>query len=144
MAKTGFDNELLRQNLMRLMKERDDLSAYALAKEAGVDKVNVQNIIAGKNKNPGMQTLYSIADTLGCTLDELVGRNTMDAVIAQPINEKFLEAAIDALKKEFGQEIKDMTMTDWCNALKDVYAGIANVKSRKKENSAKQSSETGT
>ncbi|MDX2073036.1 MAG: helix-turn-helix transcriptional regulator [Alphaproteobacteria bacterium] len=133
MTKTGFDSELLSENLQRLMQEHSDISAYALAKQAGVDKTNVQNIITGVNKNPGIQTLYAIADVLGCTMDALLGRKSVDAFLDMPVNDTFLDAAVKILKETLRDEKAQMTMSEWFDALKKVYASIASVDISKKD-----------
>ncbi|WP_010303940.1 helix-turn-helix domain-containing protein [Candidatus Odyssella thessalonicensis] len=43
-----------------------------LERRAGLSVSAVRNILIGRSKNPTMETLLAIANTLGCTVDELV------------------------------------------------------------------------
>lgn len=62
----------LSNRLKKKMEERS-LSINALEKKAGVRPCSVQNILYGRSKSPGINTLKSIAQALGCNLIDLIG-----------------------------------------------------------------------
>ena len=64
---------------MRLLQKRlkekmiaKGLSAYNLEQQAGLRSSAVQNILSGRSKNPGIDTLTAIAKILECSIDELI------------------------------------------------------------------------
>jgi transcriptional regulator with XRE-family HTH domain len=64
--------------LQRKLKEKMqelNLSAYTLEKRAGLRPSAVQNIIYGRSKNPSFNLLKSIAQVLGCNVEDLVDQN---------------------------------------------------------------------
>jgi transcriptional regulator with XRE-family HTH domain len=58
--------------LARLRDDRE-WTDYRLAQEAGVGQIGLSRLIAGE-RDPQLSTLLRLADALGVTLDELVGR----------------------------------------------------------------------
>lgn len=73
----------LSQNLRTIMK-RKSISINALERTAGVKPGSVQNILYGRSKNPGIETLIAIANALSASLEELRG-------VASPISESDVE-----------------------------------------------------
>lgn len=49
----------------------DVLTKVEIARESGISRVAVTNILNGKQKNPKIQTLEKIAGVLNCSVDEL-------------------------------------------------------------------------
>ena len=47
------------------------LTKVEIARESGISRVAVTNILNGKQKNPKIQTLEKIAGVLNCSVDEL-------------------------------------------------------------------------
>ncbi|MBY0461724.1 MAG: helix-turn-helix transcriptional regulator [Alphaproteobacteria bacterium] len=60
--------------LKEIMEEKS-ITANALEKKSGVKVSSVQNIIYGRSKNPGIDTVKAIAKALGCTLYDLLDQN---------------------------------------------------------------------
>ena len=55
-----------------------NLSIAGLERKAGL-KINVaRNIIAGYSKKPSAETLHAIAKALGCSVDNLLSRNSQN------------------------------------------------------------------
>ncbi len=63
----------LSKNIRKLRKECK-LSQEELAKKVGITFSTLTKLESGVNKNPTLNTLCKIADVLGVSLDELVGR----------------------------------------------------------------------
>ncbi|MBK7207366.1 MAG: helix-turn-helix transcriptional regulator [Elusimicrobia bacterium] len=63
----------LSDNLRRLRKARG-LTQQKLAQKAGVSLIVVTNVEQGLTKDPAMSSLIKLADTMGITIDELIGR----------------------------------------------------------------------
>ena len=59
---------------LKRLRENKNLSVPQLAQAAGVGKVTIWECERGEVAYPRMDTLILLADTLGVTLDELVGR----------------------------------------------------------------------
>ena len=53
--------------------ENKHISIYALEKKAGLKASAVQNILQGKSRRPGADTLQAIAQVLDCTVSDLIG-----------------------------------------------------------------------
>jgi transcriptional regulator with XRE-family HTH domain len=54
------------------MIEENHLSIGNLEKKSGLKKNAIRNIIEGRSKNPNIDTLTSIASTMGCSIDSLI------------------------------------------------------------------------
>lgn len=62
------------ERLSELMANRN-LTVSELAKQSGVHYVMINRYLKGdrKGKNPSVETLVDLAETLGCSLDNLIG-----------------------------------------------------------------------
>lgn len=60
------------ENLKRIMDQKN-ISINSLEKKDGVKASAVQNIIYGRSKSPGVDTLISIAQALECSVYDLIG-----------------------------------------------------------------------
>ena len=69
--------DTLQNNLQTKMTERK-ISAAELGRNAGLNESAVRNILNGKSNNPGIESLSAIANSLGCSIDELVGQDELD------------------------------------------------------------------
>lgn len=63
----------LGKNIKKLRKQKG-LSQDKLAKLADVTHTTLVKIESGANENPTIKTISKIANTLGISIDELVGR----------------------------------------------------------------------
>ena len=52
----------------------------AIARKTGLSRVAVTNILNGKQKNPKLDTLERLAETMDCSIDELKTKIKTDAV----------------------------------------------------------------
>ncbi len=64
---------MLAQNIKKLRKQLK-LSQEELAKKADITYSTLIKIESGANKNPTINTLQKVADTLKVSIDALVGR----------------------------------------------------------------------
>lgn len=85
--------------LKEIMEEKS-ITANALEKKAGVKVSSVQNIIYGRSKNPGIDTVKAIAKALGCTLYDLIDSEEASSfhIAEQTEKEWSMPLFIDALK----------------------------------------------
>lgn len=93
------DTSALRANLQRMMLDLG-LNRTSLAREAGLGRTAVRDILSGKSGHPTEKTLGKLAARLSCTIDDLVGTN----VGARPITKKqetAEDAATEPLQEEF-------------------------------------------
>ena len=68
-------------NLKKLLKsyiEKEDLPIYLFEKHNNLTQNLVYRLIEGSIKYPSVENLIKIADALGCSLDELVGRTSIN------------------------------------------------------------------
>jgi transcriptional regulator with XRE-family HTH domain len=65
----------LPESLKRLRKERG-LTQQKLAHEAGVSLIVVTSVEQGVTKDPSMSSLVKLADVLGVSIDQLIGRTS--------------------------------------------------------------------
>jgi len=64
----------LREKLKEKLVETG-ISVHALEKQAGLKRSAIQNILHGKSKKPSAEILYAITKVLGCSMQDLLGRN---------------------------------------------------------------------
>ncbi len=68
------------QTELRSRMEEKNLGPTDLEKKAGLRESVVRNILNGNSKNPGIESLTAIARTLGCSIDDLVGKEELQAL----------------------------------------------------------------
>ncbi len=64
-------NERLRQKM-----DETGLSVHALEKKAGLKRSAVQNILHGRSKKPSAEILFAISKVFGCSMRELLDKNS--------------------------------------------------------------------
>lgn len=95
-------------NLKRLRKERGDLSQKKLAAISGVSFRTIQNV-ESEISDSGAFSLVSLADALGCTVDELVRKNLTTK--ASPTVESLSKIISDQEKRLQEFEIKTRVLS---------------------------------
>lgn len=86
----------LQKNLRSQIKEKN-LSVHALEKKSGLKPGAIQNILQGKSKKPSADLIFSIAQQLGCSVEELLQTNL--AVPSKTQRKKWIPSLyMDALK----------------------------------------------
>lgn len=61
--------------LLRQIREKKGMSQKQLSAISKIPQQTISSIENETRKNPGIETLLPIANALGCTLDELVGKS---------------------------------------------------------------------
>lgn len=67
---------------LRPIRERQLLSQVGLAAIAEIPPTSISHFEAG-TRDPSLPTLRKLADALGCSADELMGRQKPDHVVAE-------------------------------------------------------------
>ncbi|MBP9777388.1 MAG: helix-turn-helix transcriptional regulator, partial [Alphaproteobacteria bacterium] len=65
---------ILKEKIIDYMKEKK-LSIAALERQAGLSIHSIRNILKDRIKNPSAQSLQIIAETLECSLDDLIQKS---------------------------------------------------------------------
>lgn len=94
----GLREAQIAETLEKLMKEKG-LTRYKLAKLTGVPYTTLIKILDGTTKNPQIETLSSLADFLGVTVDYLSG-NSIGSIIEFELQMK--EMTVEELAKKAG------------------------------------------
>jgi|GEM_PF-5722171 len=66
----------LQQRLKEKINEAGH-SIQALERQAGLKPSAIQNIIAGKSRNPKIETLHAIAQILDCSVEDFVPKTSL-------------------------------------------------------------------
>lgn len=123
----------LQIRLKHLMQEKN-LRTSDLEKLAGLKMSAVRNIMLGKTKHPKAETLQAIVDVLGCTIADLLGKETQkeDAHPSPKVGcpQLLLEAA-QSLVSLLEQEKSELTLDQACLIIKETYAYSAQNNSKK-------------
>lgn len=122
-----FKPTILSKNLESLLKKKE-VTVYRLAKDTGLSKETVLNILRGRSGNPTIKNLYVIADYFECSMDELVGRDTIVKVPDVMVNDKLLAAALDIVEKDLQERGGDVAFGEWYSAVRKVYLGMLDLK----------------
>ncbi len=64
-------NQTLKTNIKDRLNQKD-MTIRELENRAGLRQSVLQNILLGRSKNPGVETVYALAKELGCTVEELL------------------------------------------------------------------------
>lgn len=75
--------EALKNNI-RKYTEYKKISVNTLEKIANLKPTAIHNILLGRSKNPSIDVLSKIANTMGCTIDHLISEHPL----AYPVNSK--------------------------------------------------------
>lgn len=114
----------LQIRLKHLMQEKS-LRTSDLEKLAGLKMSAVRNILLGKTKHPKAETLQAIADVLGCTIADLLGKEIpKEQTHSSPQIEHpqlFLDAA-KSLVFLLEKEECSLTLDQACLIVKETYA----------------------
>lgn len=66
--------KILKKNLKGIIKDKK-VTLSAMAESAGISEDTLRSMVYGNAKDAKLSTVVKIADSLRCTLDELIGRN---------------------------------------------------------------------
>ena len=64
-------NQALKANIKNRLDQKE-MTIRELESRAGLRQSVLQNILLGRSKNPGVETVYALAKELGCTVEELL------------------------------------------------------------------------
>lgn len=85
--------EISFQEILKKKLEEKNLNINAAEAKLGLKKSAIRNIIIGRSKNPGIEVLQAIASELGCTIEELLGKE-------KPINTQEINPQIQNKSKK--------------------------------------------
>lgn len=92
---------IIAANIQALMASKD-ITAYSLAKEAGMNPTGIYDILKGKSRSPRLDTLERIARALHVTVHELMTEISDDDL------RRRIQLKIDALPNNERQRIELM------------------------------------
>jgi transcriptional regulator with XRE-family HTH domain len=83
-----FNDNNLRANLLNLLhiKSYDELNKARFAESAGLQHDAIKKLASGATQNPGIKTVVAIANTLGCSIDELVGHTPKEKTVSKIVS----------------------------------------------------------
>lgn len=114
----------LQIRLKHLMQEKN-LRTSDLEKLAGLKMSAVRNILLGKTRHPKAETLQAIAEVLGCTIADLLGKDLPkeEASTSPKLDypDLFLEAT-QSLLSLLEKEKCNLTLDQACMIIKETYA----------------------
>ena len=98
----SFDDSILRENLLKKLdlKSYDQLNKSKFAESVGLPHDSVKKLVSGYTKNPGIKTLMTIAQSFGCSVDELIGykpkNHNVSKLVSQELtfNKKLFESTL--------------------------------------------------
>jgi transcriptional regulator with XRE-family HTH domain len=67
------ESEMLEKNL-KLLRAKKGWSQQRLAEAAGLSYATITKLEQGRGKEPAIHSMVKLADALGVTLDDLIGR----------------------------------------------------------------------
>lgn len=115
----------MKKNLIQEIEKRMkalELTPITAAKQAGLSRDTIRDIIRGKSLNPSHETLIKVAEALRCTVEDLTGEPGL------PPHNMWRGVAVDAyaqLQAELAQLLKQITNMQ-AEDSKIVYYGIGN------------------
>ncbi len=114
----------LQIRLKHYMQEKN-LRTSDLEKLSGIKTSGVRNILLGKTKHPKAETLQAIAEVLGCSIAELLGKEdlTQGKTPESPKveNPQLLLEATKSLVSLLEKESGGLTLDQACAIIKETY-----------------------
>lgn len=112
------------EKLRQVMDERH-ISIYALERSAGMKPSVVQNIIYGRSKNPGIDTIKSIAKALNCRISDLIEETTdhlpLFAAPLEPWNFSLFVESLKALELVIKEQDLTISQKDTFLLAQEIY-----------------------
>ncbi len=96
--------------LRQVMEERA-MSIYALERSAGMKPSVVQNILYGRSKNPGVDTVKNIAKALGCSVADLIEETGGHQLLLTKSLEPWDLSCFIEVFKTLGEVLKEKNLT---------------------------------
>lgn len=113
------------QKNLRQQLEKKSMTAHALEKQLGLKFSAIYNILQGKSKKPSADLILSIAQGLGCSIEDLLQCPTASPPSPRKKAQKWISSLyIDALKKveELLKEKKIETSKEvFLNLVEEIY-----------------------
>ena len=124
-------NAILQKQIQRKLDEKN-LTVNALEKMAGLKRSAARNILDGYSKKPSAETLKSIADVLGCSVEDLMVpedakltsmpvQSNVASKITHPWNEKLYIDSIKAISKKLADKKLDLKFEQVIQLAGEVY-----------------------
>ena len=121
----------LANQLSTRMKARK-YSSYTLEKEAGLTNHSVLNILRGRTKRPSAEVLHAIANTLGCTVSDLLenkeifevddsSKSKTDLLDGPYENADLLQEAFEVVNAKIKQAKLQLTLQQVLTCIEEVY-----------------------
>jgi len=118
---------MLQQNIKTRLYSRN-MSVSELERRTGLKPSAIQNILHGRSKNPGIDTIKSIAQELRCSIEELIGELNIDATFKPdnqmedlPWNATLFIQAIEAVQSILGKKRKTLTKKQILATVEEAY-----------------------
>lgn len=83
----------LKENIIKITESKG-WSISKLEKYAGLNKNFINNFLTDKSKNPGIESIIKIADTLNTSVDELIGKEPLQKLYDLEIVKKDIFAEV--------------------------------------------------
>jgi transcriptional regulator with XRE-family HTH domain len=122
---------ILQKQIQRKLDEKN-LTVNALEKMAGLKRSAARNILDGYSKKPSAETLKSIADVLGCSVEDLMvpedarlasmpAQSNVASKITHSWNEKLYVDSIKAISKKLADKKLDLKFEQVTQLAGEVY-----------------------
>ena len=83
----------LKENIIKIAEDKG-WSISKLEKYAGLNKNYINNFLTDKSKNPGIESIVKIANTLNISVDELLGKEPLQKIYDLEITRKDIFAEV--------------------------------------------------
>jgi len=115
---------ILQANIREKLSQKG-ITVKQLEIRAGIKPSAVQNILIGRSKNPGIETIYALSKELGCTIEELLSSpsNRLHDTTNLPWNETILIKCIQSVSNFIEKNnINPPNLESVWTCIKEIYA----------------------
>ena len=88
--------------LVNKIKKQRKWTNDDLARESGVPKATIDKITSGTTTNPSFDTVWAIAEALGCSVDDFKEKKPSEAAVAAPEDQPITLEESNALLVKLG------------------------------------------
>lgn len=125
-----MDTLIARQIAIRMKAK--NLSIPHIEKEANLTTHAVRNILRGKSKRPSGELLQAIADTLGCTVRDLLTdeqgifgeictAESQDDLLDSPCKQKLMAETFKTVQNKITEKKKNPTARQVLSSIQEIY-----------------------
>lgn len=117
----GLKAEIIKDRIREKIEDQG-LTVASLERKAGCRSSSLRQFLTGFARYPGLETIYNVAEALGCSIDELTGRKSPQKKKKKfAWNEELFLEIIESIKKHVNESNYSPTFEQFSSCTEEAY-----------------------